>query len=503
MRSPVSDTQNIVVKEYYRQVTEIDIGEVTRDLLDDRIGQKSPHLLQCDCPNHESQSGRSLHIMLDEQGWYCFGCGVGGDVLQLVEFVQSGQVTRGQTGPMPESHRRARDYLAEKVGLPPLSGNSLTPEQVREAEENRALELRAHEVLTALASVYHLRLKESPEIQEWLHNNYGLSEQTIDGLLIGHSDNGPWESVDGQPSIGVIGTLTCDPHNFTSRELAASGAFRPTSQDGLNPFFDRRVVFPYWSRGRVVFMIGRKTPWTPNHTWEEGKYKKLPVHNEHTRKHIAPCINNGHLFNEDVLLSTPDRLIVTEGVTDCLALMERGFAALSPATVRIRREDWGRLLPKLRGVKTIYICQDNEVSQVGLDGALQTARILSKQKIDARIVRLPLDERQDQARQKLQDRYRITADVGAKALAKHTEELSAEEKHDVERLLSAAKIDVNDYFAAGHSAQDFEALLSAAQTPIEFTIGQLLVDIPEADRTRLLEPVLPEISRLSSREQNR
>jgi len=25
--------------------------------------------------------------MLDKQGWYCFGCGAGSDVLQLVEFI--------------------------------------------------------------------------------------------------------------------------------------------------------------------------------------------------------------------------------------------------------------------------------------------------------------------------------------------------------------------------------------------------------------------------------
>ena len=31
---------------------------------------------------------------------------------------------------------------------------------------------------------------------------------------------------------------------FLPADLAASGAFRPTNQDGLDPFFDRRIVFP-------------------------------------------------------------------------------------------------------------------------------------------------------------------------------------------------------------------------------------------------------------------
>ena len=44
-------------------------------------------------------------------------------------------------------------------------------------------------------------------------------------------------------------------------------------------------MFPYWSRGRVVFMIGRQTPWTPDSAWEQGKYKKLPVHDEQHPPH--------------------------------------------------------------------------------------------------------------------------------------------------------------------------------------------------------------------------
>ena len=73
-------TSQLDVQHYYRQVTEVDIGDVARDLLAGRITQESGSRMECDCPNHHSQSHRSLHIMLDKQGWYCFGCGVGGDV---------------------------------------------------------------------------------------------------------------------------------------------------------------------------------------------------------------------------------------------------------------------------------------------------------------------------------------------------------------------------------------------------------------------------------------
>ena len=81
---------------------------------------------------------------------------------------------------------------------------------------------------------------------------------------------------------------------------------------GVVPFFEARIVFPYWSRGHVVFMIGRRTPWTPDVDWEKSKYKKLGVRNGRNNEHVAPCIRNDVLYNEDVFLTCPERVIITE-----------------------------------------------------------------------------------------------------------------------------------------------------------------------------------------------
>ena len=165
------------VHTYYRQVTDVDIGEIARELLGDRITQESRQTLFCDCPNHRSQSHRSLHVWLDKQGWFCHACGTGGDVLQLVEFVRFGVVTRGQSGSMPDSHRQARDFLAARVRLPPLSKlASGSPEQ---AEEAHQITLRVREALTAFADVYHQRLVGNPEVLAWFRGKYGISEEMI------------------------------------------------------------------------------------------------------------------------------------------------------------------------------------------------------------------------------------------------------------------------------------------------------------------------------------
>ena len=60
--------QPVDVQAYYRQITDVDIGEIARELLGGRVTQDSRQTLFCDCPNHRSQSHQSLHILLDKQG---------------------------------------------------------------------------------------------------------------------------------------------------------------------------------------------------------------------------------------------------------------------------------------------------------------------------------------------------------------------------------------------------------------------------------------------------
>ena len=488
----MSSATSIDVHSYYRQITDVDIAQIAHELLAGRITGETRDTLQCDCPNHQSQSRRSLHIMLDKQGWYCFGCGIGGDVLQLVEFIQCGQVTRGQSGRMPDSHRRARDFLASRAGMPPLS--KLSAGGAEDAEQAHAITLRVREALTEIAEFYHQRLLATPDVLAWFRQKYGISDEMAARLKIGFAAN-------TEPS--VIRALAEGSSAFTKRELAATSAFRPTAQDGLVPFFDGRIVFPYWSRGRVVFMIGRQTPWTPDQSWEKSKYKKLAVQNDRDGSHVAPCIQNDVLFNEDVLLTRPERVILTEGVTDCISLMEHGFPTVSPVTVQIREADWARLLPKLAGVKTVYICQDNEVSEAGMNGAMRTARTLAENGILTRLAVLPLGEKQQLARRELRERFRVEGSVTPRELAKLLEGKGQEEIQQAQSLLANAKIDVNEYFATGKSAADFEQILATAQTPLELAISKLSLETPDVDLARTLGPILTEVHQLDPIEQPR
>jgi len=243
-----------------------------------------------------------------------------------------------------------------------------------------------------------------------------------------------------------------------------------------------------------------KTPWTPNESWEKGKYRKLMVHNKHDYNHIAPFINNSTLYNEDLLLSKPEQVIITEGVTDCIALMQQGLPAISPVTVQIREHDWRRLLSKLGSVDTVYICQDNEMSQAGLKGAMKSAAILTQNDIETRLVTLPLGKLQIAARKRLKEEFRLPATVDPKELVKLLEDRPAQEIKEAKQLLSEAKIDVNDYFASENNRQDFEALMAEAKLPVEFSIDALQASGTKSKIARAIKPILLEIHQYSSLE---
>lgn len=374
------------VDSYYRRIREIDIGVIAEEILGERITSRSAAGLVCDCPKHSSQSQRSLHIDLHKQCWYCFGCRKGGDVLHLVEFVKSGVVTVGITGTMPETHRQARAFLARKAGLNDLTGLGLADDQVADIEDEHLSQMQVQNALWWIADYYHWRLKNRPDVLKWLMDNYALSEQIIDDLKIGFAVNGNWKDADSCPQPDVMEYLMGGCNLFGPEDLVATGAFIPTKTGHLMPFFKNRIVFPYWHRGNVVFTIARKTPWTEINDYEQAKYKKLRTHDGEKHPEIHQCIRNDYLYNEDCLLIRPKRVIITEGVTDCISLMQHGFAAISPVTVRIRERDWERLSKRLKGAGTVYVCQDNELSEVGLSGSLETAQRLRQDGIDTRIV---------------------------------------------------------------------------------------------------------------------
>ena len=158
-------------------------------------------------------------------------------------------------------------------------------------------------------------------------------------------------------------------------------------------------------------------------------------------------------------------------------------------------------MPKLRGVQTVYVCQDNEISQAGLKGALRTARVLSEHG-STRLGHAPPGRDAGDARE-VRERFGLDAAVGPKDLRKLLEGRTPEDCARPSGCTRRPRSMSTTTLPPVHAREDFERLMAEARSPMEFGIANLPRNPAEEDRNRLLEPLLEEIAGLSPLEQNR
>jgi len=472
------------VKEYYNQITSIPIKQVAKDLIGSRITSETEGKLLCDCPNHASTSKTSLHVDSRAGLFHCFGCGVGGDVIQFVEFVTDGSVTRVQSGgEATDGHRKARDWIASRLNLPTLAQIGLSPEKVAAIESKRK---ESNEITAALWQTFnlyhdHLMSDECKNVREWILKQYGFDEKILRDFKIGWAakNNKAFQVLkkSGVPIKTILGT----------------GAFRVDAHDHILPFFETRVVFPYLSRGKVVYAIGRSTPWS-DPIESRAKYKKLQTYNEANRKFVSPTIENSILYGEDVLLDQPERVGITEGVTDCIAGLAAGVPIISPVTVRFRQEDVQTIIRRLRGIKEVVFLQDNEFSGIGVAAALETAELFEAEGVDCRVAMIPLSATNLEAREKLKDYLGENYDAIIEAKPQQKRKLIqmavvSERVQEIEDALAAAKIDLCEWLK-DNSGEDLLALMATAQKPLHVAINSIKKIDDPAEQVESIKEIL-------------
>ena len=79
-------------------------------------------------------------------------------------------------------------------------------------------------------------------------------------------------------------------------------------------------------------------------------------------------------------------------MADCISMLQAGFPCISPVTVRFRGKDNPKLIHLTQGLKRVYICNDNEANEAGIEGALSTAEALESAGIETRLIVLPKPE---------------------------------------------------------------------------------------------------------------
>jgi DNA primase len=310
----------------------------------------------------------------------CFGCGVGGDVIEFVKRAEGcdfrsavarlgGGFTRAGTSPTTDrlSEQLAGHRPLTTGGRPPISGQRskrLESSVARTTRPRRrplspTLDDEAVAILDAAADAYHHLFLATPWVQQSLASR-GVNLDTARIYRIGYSD--------GRRLVPAL----------NRRGLPVQRARELGLLTGWGERFARRITFPVeqacpercpelvegQSRraGRTAFMMGRRTRET-----DEPKYLGLP--------RPKPLYLGGS--------SEARESLVVEGPFDLWLLHEWGYGAQYGLVALLEALPTAAHLAHLRGYGRLFVCLDNDEA-----GRLGTAML--RDKLGHRVQPVPL-----------------------------------------------------------------------------------------------------------------
>jgi P4 family phage/plasmid primase-like protien len=216
---------------------------------------------------------------------------------------------------------------------------------------------------------YHGNITD--KLYKYIYKQWGINKETVDKYHIGYARPGLRKHLLSR--------------GYKDLQIIKTGLFTKFGKD-IAEVLEKRITFPYLIDGIPVYMIGRNT-FDDNRP----KYVKLPVYNKRN-SYISKQIKNV-IFGVDSLIDADHRFcLITEGVTDCIMGHQNGIPTISPVTVQFRKKDATLVYEWVKDFETIYICNDNEVNQAGLEGAKAIAWSLIERGIEVKIVTLPKDD---------------------------------------------------------------------------------------------------------------
>ena len=315
------------------------------------------------CPSgkHESISGNSFHI--SENKFHCWNCGIGGNLVHLIELVKFGTITKKKQS---ENFLKARDIACDIAGVNRLFNSGLSAEEIKELEVSQEERQEVEEVLTEATRLANLQLLKSFEGD--FCKEIDLSRKAIEKFKVGYIYNNI-----------IIDLLK----NNTLSSIIKSGICEPEGEH--KPVLNDRYSFPFIKNGNTVYMSGRVA--IGKETSGRAKYKKLPLHSEKT-PWVSKYQQHDTFFNEDII-SKAKEIVIAEGLTDCIAACMAGESAIASSSVNIKEDIFKRIIDLSRGINNIYICYDVENSEAGQKSARKVAELFVKKHKELYIITLP------------------------------------------------------------------------------------------------------------------
>ena len=255
------------------------------------------------CPFHDENEG-SFTVYADSERFYCFGCGLGGDVL---DFIQ-----RAEGLSLPEA-------IARLDGSPGLAPRAATRPAGTRRPRSAALPPRDPALLTAAARFYAGQLRRSPAAWEYLASR-GVGQSAAARLSLGYA-----------PGNGLRQAL--ESCGFSEQRIQDSGLFMERGAER----FAGMVVVPDVTGGLVRWLAGRAI--YPDRT---PRFQAPPG--------PKPVLGLGRLG------PAPPWAVVAEGLFDWLALTGWGL----PAAAALGTQGTERVASVLRGCPRVFLAFDKD-----------------------------------------------------------------------------------------------------------------------------------------------
>lgn len=269
------------------------------------------------CPLHADSGRPNLHVYPQTQSWYCYRCGVGGDVIKFLQlkenvgFVQACELLDSQQPPS------APQPLPEKPAVKP-----------RRNWERLGLDEQV--LMNTAVAVYQYSLWHEPGALEYVRDR-GIPDWLIREAALGYADGHSLEMyLRRHAGIGLAIELGLI-------ERAKHG------QDKLREPMAGRIVVPEKRGGQCIWFIGR--------TLEDGdqpKYLALPGE--------RPVLGYERAAGQR-------EVVLCEGVFDYLTALSWKLAAFSTCGTQLPADRLGFLA----GARVIYAAFDGD--EAGRDAA--------------------------------------------------------------------------------------------------------------------------------------
>ncbi|MEA4869626.1 MAG: DNA primase [Christensenella sp.] len=299
------------------------------------------------CPVHGEKTA-SFSVSPDKQLYYCFGCHIGGSVIQFIMDVEH----------MP--FHEAVEHLASRAGM-------AMPEEVNDAamQRERAKRERLAEACQLAARFYMQKLLGEQGVAGRAYlKKRGITSDSVKRFGIGYAPN-EWEAL--KRHLGE--------HGFSPEELVEAGLLVKNADTGRTyDAYRGRVIFPIIAaNGRVVGFGARVL-----NNEEKPKYINTgdtPLYNKRNNLYGLNLQKSGKIAD----------LVMVEGYTDVIGLYESEVTNAVASLGTALTQQQARLLK--RYVSNVYIAYDGDAA--GQNATIRGLDILMSEGLNVRVIVFP------------------------------------------------------------------------------------------------------------------